>query len=185
MNADKIDPDSASLPITDVKVRPCDDGSFCFGSDNINCCRQKQGLFVNSQGDAVSSNPDITSTTTSTSTSTSRPASSSTLSPTGTAQPASNTPQTIGGMSTGAKAGIGAGLGAAVLIAIGAGFSLWRRKTKERRVLSQRTELPGAAFAAEKSTSIDKGPRYTSVPSELSDRNTQELYHARKPVEIG
>jgi hypothetical protein len=119
-------------------MRKCDDGSFCYGVDNLACCAQGQGVFL-LNGEQVAVNPNAT--TTSSSSVTSTPTSTSAISSTFSTSPIP-THSSTGGLSTGAKAGIGvsAALGALLIIALVCWLT-WRRTRKSRMDHTSKGEI--------------------------------------------
>lgn len=96
----------------DVAVTPCDDGSWCSGDSNRECCQSGQGVFI-VNGEQVLSPPSQTSSTT--------PASTTSLLPTNPSN----------GLATPVKAGIGIAVGLVALILLFLFFWLIRRKKRQ------------------------------------------------------
>lgn len=130
--------------IGDILITNCDDGSYCYGDNNRECCRQGQGVFV-LNGEQVDFDPAATSSSTSVSsgvasvstTATSSPVSASSQ-PASTAISSSDTAESSSskdsGLSTGAKAGIGVGVALGVLLVAGILFWFSRGRRKARNV---------------------------------------------------
>ncbi len=131
-NADLGNLDDGQI-ITDILVTTCDNGSFCYGDGNRDCCQQGGGVFLYN-GEQVTFDPNATTIST-----TSTPSASSTSStlPSSAAASASATskPSSKGGLSTGAQAGIGIGVGLLVLLVLILSFLVLRRRKKEKRHL--------------------------------------------------
>lgn len=64
----------------------CDDGSFCCGYNNKNCCLKKQGTFIDAKGNIIDPDATTTSKTTSTTTTSRRTTTSATTSATPSSQ---------------------------------------------------------------------------------------------------
>ncbi|KAI4196243.1 MAG: hypothetical protein LQ350_006658 [Teloschistes chrysophthalmus] len=148
------DYDSAGTILT-----TCNDGSYCCGYNNNECCSEGAGIKINKKGQILAKGQITSSIAAATSTSTPTPSStdsqrtsssSTSSSATGTqtagavnANPSlpSPTPASSGGLSGGAKAGIAIGCVAGAALVAGLLYLLYRERRKSRA-------LQGAAHHA-------------------------------------
>ncbi|KAH6670498.1 hypothetical protein B0J14DRAFT_596375 [Halenospora varia] len=131
-------------PTTNTPLLQCADGSWCCGSTNSTCCKNKLGVRINAiagVSNTSSTSSTISSTSSSTLSSSTSISSGAANEVTPTASPSSSTQPDGPSISTGAKAGIGIGVGLLVVLdaALGTVFVLRRR----RRIAAGPRPRPG------------------------------------------
>ncbi|KAL8706684.1 MAG: hypothetical protein Q9201_000318 [Fulgogasparrea decipioides] len=159
----------------------CNDGSYCCGYDNTDCCDQGAGTKIDKKGQIVakgqitSSIADRTSTSSSSATdsssTTSSTASRQTAAPATTANPTLSSPTTTpsSGLSGGAKAGIAIGCVAGAALVAGLLFLLFRERRKSRAMQSTLGKNPYAGNAQGVPMIDSQFP-----PQEMSAYNTSQ-----------
>lgn len=183
--------------IADILITECDDGSYCYGDNNRECCRQGQGVFV-LNGEQVSFNP----TSTSISSASTPPVSTSGTSPGQTSsashtQEAANSPTDTGnpaqehssGLSTGAKAGLGVGIAVGAILVLVFCFWFFRRKRRSRAIPElenkEKTDYQSQPNLLSKSNDPAPGAPLQQNISELDAHSRLEPYRDTQRYELG
>lgn len=166
---DSLPLEDGSIP-NDVGVSPCDDGSWCYGANNRDCCSRHEGYFI-VNGTQTKQNPNAATSSTSSSTA------SSSSSPTSTSSPAAPVPAPVpapGALSTGAKAGIGVGIGLGALLLLAAvTWFLRRRRRGSHQSPDHKVVQPEGHKSHEPSLMAPK-ERTLSHPPELETPRIEE-----------
>ncbi|KAL9633395.1 MAG: hypothetical protein Q9204_003415 [Flavoplaca sp. TL-2023a] len=125
----------------------CDDGTYCCGARNFECCDAGRGYQVdpNNGQILVKSNTQTSTSTSSSSSTTAAPLTSASTTTAPTAAPALPSPTTTpsSGLSGGAKAGIAIGAVAGVAIIAGLAFLLFRERKKRKALGQSEKQAPG------------------------------------------
>ncbi|KAI0013098.1 hypothetical protein F4779DRAFT_476638 [Xylariaceae sp. FL0662B] len=146
----------------DAEITSCADGSYCCGSNNTECCAQRQGKFIVNNQVSSSLPPE----TTSSSSSTSIPAASATSSTGTSSSTPTSSPVALqrSGLSGGAIAGISvAGTLVGVGIVAAAVYIGWKRGRRSKSSTSEKP-LPSGALP---SHYVPELPSSTQSVSEL------------------